>query len=489
MGKLFDSYIEDNSESEKGLKYKNGLKWENILCIEKTGRLSDCNNCLLGKYKYCEIMVSQIRKYATNNLSGFDDEEKYDIAQDSIFGVMSEFNNYSYGEPSFFQEEFSDNSNISSLCKNIEQKVNLSIITLTSQKGTIEWLNEILLIPDILKNQIERDTKLKDNIKNLSEQIQELQNREAKLESKEKAIFIKKIKTLNRLILQNLFPENCPDYLNYEGNKGKKFNSFVKRILNNKKIDEIRIKKWYPKTPNYKLTEDGKEIDVRNKQSFIKEIKDLSSPAKKYVYEKLSPETKNLLNSIIKDKDTKTAITSIFKDFNRFLIDEQFYNHEYFEKLENEEMRIISQKTKKHEDEIKWLNRKVIDKLFTSLSNSWEKRKEIRIDADSSDDPTGTISEGVLPSSAPTPQEGMILEEEKGEQEKKWEGKLEKLLEKSGEEGFEFIKQLIEITKQKEEGKTDVEIAKQLGYARETVVRKRKKWLEKIKELKGEFYD
>lgn len=492
MKELFDSHSEseENPESEEELSSERKPSFEKIPCFAKTGKLIDCDTCLLGTHKYCQQMIIQIRRYAYKNLAGFSDDAKLTIISNAICevpkeddsknlrGIMPQFNDYFFGEPSFFDEEFTGKFSIKELCKKIADRCKI-----VSYQCTIEWLNDILMSPDIFKKPLEEDNNLKNNetIKKHIKQIHELQDKaDLKPEEKIELELIKRRVRLNRLILQILFSE-CPNYLDYEGNKGAKFNSFVKKILHYKMID-------HSKNPMPKF----KTADVSNFKSFINEVKNYPSMrARQYVYNKLCKNTKSLFGkSGNEKKDEKQIVQSIIADFNRFLIDETFYNSDHFKNLEDsEEILFLSRKTKRKDYEIKKLNRLVLESLYP-LSTAGRERKEISINndnVDESDNTTGIINEGMLPSPDPGPDDILVAEEER----QKWKEKLNRLLGKSDEKGYEFIKFLIEITKLEEfEGLTDEEIGNRLGINRRTVIRKRQSAIEKMKELKSdEFYD
>jgi hypothetical protein len=115
-------------------------------------------------------------------------------------------NNRLVGSSDFYLADFEGTYNIEKLCSAIKADIRLS---LKAQENTVEWLNELLKVPDLyekLHRKIQR-TRLPEEIKTLLEETRDFRYKKFSELNSDKQ---KAIKKLNRLLLEHLYPKITP---------------------------------------------------------------------------------------------------------------------------------------------------------------------------------------------------------------------------------------------------------------------------------------
>lgn len=155
----------------------------------------------------------------------------------------------------------------------------------------------------------------------------------------------------------------------YRGRDGAQFASYVRRIVRYKRADYFR--EFYQKTPNFK----GK--DINDLSQLIKQIKQRNTKAIEYVYKEwLSDETKTLIDE--EETDTSQIQDNLLKDLNRILDnkdkgnnDREFYNSEKFENIDiSTELLKLAIKNEKTIEETRKVNRALLEIIFPSLGST-----------------------------------------------------------------------------------------------------------------------
>lgn len=206
-------------------------------CFEFRGMGEDCKKCSVPVKRSCELMLNIISKLISGNLRGLCIEDIQDVVSESIGHIQKEnfrgdtdsefavfirriFNNKRCdhfrtpkNSPDFCIEEFNLSLPMEDLCKVVSND-NYNI-SLSAPVNTIGWLNELLCVPNYYNNLILKkpDLSFSGEVKKLVEKTKDYRsnpdNPFHKLNQNKKY----KIKRLNRLLLEETYPNQTPKSL------------------------------------------------------------------------------------------------------------------------------------------------------------------------------------------------------------------------------------------------------------------------------------